>query len=37
MSQKPTLPAQIRAQALTRIKQLGFDPGRLEFPNPAKS
>jgi len=35
MSQKPTLPAAVRAQALARIKQLGFDVGRLEFPLPA--
>jgi apolipoprotein D and lipocalin family protein len=37
MSQKPTLPAQIRAQAISRIKQLGFDPGKLEYPLPARS
>src|SRR5512143_1653357 len=37
MSQRPTLPAAIRAQALARIKQLGFDIGRLEFPLPARS
>ena len=37
MSQRPTLPAAIRAQALARIKQLGFDVGRLEFPLPARS
>jgi apolipoprotein D and lipocalin family protein len=37
MSQKPTLPAQIKAQAVARIRQLGFDPGRLEFPLPAHS
>ena len=37
MSQKPTLPAAIRAEALARIKQLGFDVGRLEFPLPARS
>jgi apolipoprotein D and lipocalin family protein len=36
-SQKPTLPAPVRAQAITRIRQLGFDPGRLEFPAPARS
>jgi apolipoprotein D and lipocalin family protein len=35
MSQKPTLPAAVRAQALARIKALGFDIGRLEFPLPA--
>ncbi|MFC3067955.1 lipocalin family protein [Phenylobacterium soli] len=37
MSQKPTLTAAVRAQALARIKQLGFDVGRLEFPLPARS
>jgi apolipoprotein D and lipocalin family protein len=37
MSQKPTLPAPFRAQALARIKQLGFDISRLEFPLPARS
>jgi apolipoprotein D and lipocalin family protein len=37
MSQKPTLPATIKAQAIARIRQLGFDPGRLEFPLPARS
>jgi len=36
MSQRPTLPAAIRTQALARIKQLGFDVGRLEFPLPAR-
>lgn len=36
MSQKPTLPAPVRAQALARIKQLGFDVGRLEFPLPSR-
>jgi apolipoprotein D and lipocalin family protein len=34
MSQKPTLPAPIRIEAVARIKQLGFDVGRLEFPLP---
>ena len=34
MSQKPVLPAAIKTQALTRIRQLGFDIGRLEFPLP---
>ena len=33
-SQKPTLPDAIRSQALNRIRQLGFDVGRLEFPSP---
>lgn len=36
MSQKPTLPLPVRAQALARIKQLGFDTGRLEFPLPSR-
>jgi len=35
MSQKPTLAAPIRTEAVARIKQLGFDIGRLEFPLPA--
>jgi apolipoprotein D and lipocalin family protein len=34
MSQKPTLPANIRAEAVARIKQLGFNVDRLEFPQP---
>ena len=36
MSQHPTLPAQFKADAIARIRQLGFDPGRLEFPQPAR-
>ena len=36
MSQKPTLPANIRAEAVARIKQLGFDIGRLEYPLPVR-
>jgi len=36
MCQRPTLPANARAQAVTRIKQLGFDPTRLEWPAPAR-
>jgi apolipoprotein D and lipocalin family protein len=36
MSQRPTLPAAVRTQALARIKQLGFDVGRLEFPLPVR-
>jgi apolipoprotein D and lipocalin family protein len=36
MSQTPTLPTVARAQALARIKQLGFDTDRLEFPQPAR-
>ena len=37
MSQKPTLPTAVRAQALAKVKALGFDVGRLEFPLPPKS
>jgi apolipoprotein D and lipocalin family protein len=37
MSQRPTLAAPVRAQAIARIRALGFDPGRLEFPLPARS
>jgi len=36
MCQRPTLPADARAQAVTRIRQLGFDPARLEWPAPAR-
>lgn len=36
MSQRPTLPTAIRSEAIARIKQLGFDVGRLEFPLPAR-
>jgi apolipoprotein D and lipocalin family protein len=36
MSQTPTLTPAARTQALARIKQLGFDTGRLEFPQPAR-
>jgi apolipoprotein D and lipocalin family protein len=35
MATQPVLPAAIKAQALNRIRQLGFDVGRLEFPLPA--
>ena len=37
MSQRPSLPSAIKAQALARIRQMGFDVGRLEFPLPARS
>jgi len=37
MSQRPTLTATMRAEALARIRALGFDPARLEFPLPARS
>ncbi len=36
MSQKPTLSAAVRAQALARIRQLGFDANRLEWPQPLR-
>ncbi|MGH6963899.1 MAG: lipocalin family protein [Phenylobacterium sp.] len=36
MCQRPTLPASARAQAVIRIRQLGFDPNRLEWPAPAR-
>ena len=34
MSQRPTLTAAVKSQALARIRQLGFDVQRLEFPSP---
>lgn len=37
MSQHPTLSAPAKAQAIARLRQLGFDPARLEFPQPARS
>lgn len=37
MSQKPVLPAAVKTQALSRIRQLGFDTARLEFPLPGRS
>lgn len=37
MSQKPTLPGAVKAQAVARIRQLGFDTARLEFPGPPKT
>ena len=36
MCLRPTLPASARAQAVALIKQLGFDPTRLEWPAPAR-
>lgn len=36
MSTRPTLPAAIRIEAVARIKQLGFDASRLEFPLPGR-
>jgi apolipoprotein D and lipocalin family protein len=35
MSQRPSLGEAVKAQALTRVRQLGYDVGRLEFPTPA--
>ena len=37
MSTHPTLSAVVKAQALARIRQLGFDVARLEFPLPMGS
>ena len=37
MSNRPTLPVAIKTQAIARIRQLGFDVGRLEFPLPMGS
>lgn len=37
MATRPTLPAPVKTQALARIRQLGFDIGRLEFPLPMGS
>jgi len=34
MAQRPTLTAAVKSQALARIRQLGFDVQRLEFPAP---
>ena len=36
MSQRPSLGDEVKAQALGRIRQLGYDIGRLEFPAPAR-
>ena len=36
MAQKPTLSASVRAQAISRIRQLGYDVASLEFPLPAR-
>jgi apolipoprotein D and lipocalin family protein len=35
MSQRPALGDAVKAQALTRVRQLGYDVCRLEFPAPA--
>ncbi len=37
MSTRPVLPAIVKSQALARIRQLGFDVARLEFPQPLGS
>jgi apolipoprotein D and lipocalin family protein len=37
MSQRPTLSAQAKAQAVARVKQLGYDVSRLEYPTPARN
>jgi apolipoprotein D and lipocalin family protein len=37
MSQRPTLSAQAKAQAVARVRQLGYDVSRLEFPQPARN
>lgn len=37
MSQRPTLAPAAKAQAMARLKQLGYDIGRLEFPQPARN
>jgi apolipoprotein D and lipocalin family protein len=36
MSQRPILSQAVRAEAIARVKQLGYDVGRLEFPQPAR-
>ena len=36
MSQTPVLPAAVKAQVVGRIRALGFDPARLEWPLPAR-
>ena len=37
MSQRPVLSAQAKAQAVARVRQLGYDVSRLEFPQPARN
>ena len=37
MSQRPTLSPGAKAQAVARVKQLGYDVSRLEFPTPARN
>lgn len=37
MSQRPVLSAAAKAQAVARVRQLGYDVSRLEFPQPARN
>ena len=37
MSQRPTLSTSAKVQAVARVKQLGYDISRLEFPQPARN
>jgi apolipoprotein D and lipocalin family protein len=37
MSQRPSLAAAAKTQAIARIKQLGYDVAELEFPQPARN
>ena len=37
MSQRPTLSPGAKAQAVARVKSLGYDVSRLEFPTPARN
>jgi len=37
MAQRPVLSPAVRALVVSRIRQLGFDPTRLEWPTPAHS
>lgn len=37
MSQRPSLPAPTMAQAVARVRQLGYDVNRLEFPQTARN
>jgi apolipoprotein D and lipocalin family protein len=37
MSQRPSLASGVKAQAVARIKQMGYDVSALEFPQPARN
>lgn len=37
MSQRPVMSPAVRAQALARVKQLGYDLAKLEYPQPARN